>query len=59
MFQISMRSLTVVGFVFKSASFTDEGEAKALELLRILAAHERWFSDFFQFLRLKPRKPMA
>ena len=43
----------------KSASFTDEGEAKALELLRILAAHERWFSDFFQLLRLKPRKPMA
>ena len=54
-----MRSLTVLGFVFKSASFTDEGEAKALELLRILTAHERWFSDFFQLLRLKPRKPMA
>ena len=29
-----MRSLTVLGFVFKSASFTDEGEAKALELLK-------------------------
>ena len=41
-----MRSLTVLGFVFKSASFTDEGEAKALELLRILAAHERWFFGF-------------